>query len=379
MIAPLIALRHDLHRYPDVSGAEHGTAARLVLYLEPTQPTALVQQLGGHGIAAVYDSGRAGPTILLRAELDALPIVEQDGRAHRSVRNGVAHLCGHDGHMAVLVGVAQSLHASPPPKGRVVVLFQPAEETGMGARAVLADPRFATLRPDWAFALHNMPGLPVGALAVAAGPASCASVGVRLCFQGVEAHAAFPETGRSPAPALMALLDWLAPLMQVSPIGPDFQLVTLCHMTLGIPAFGIAPAQAEVWLTLRALTDSGLDALEHRLGLYAAALAARFDLHLKMHRHDHFHATLNDPLAAQLVATAGRAAGVVQTTFDFPMRPSEDFGAFSAQTRTALFFIGAGTDCAPLHNPAYDFPDQIIAPAINVFWAILSEIWANDP
>lgn len=375
----LLALRHDLHRHPDLSGTEAGTAARILRALGPTNPSAIVQTLGGHGLAAVYDSGRPGPCVMLRAELDALPIREVTGRAHRSTRDDVAHLCGHDGHMAILVGVAQHLQDNPPPKGRVILLFQPAEETGAGARAVIADPRFTALRPDWAFALHNMPGLPLGALAVAAGPASCASVGVKLRFQGIEAHAAFPETGRSPAPVLAALIDWLTPMTQVQPMGPMFQLATLCHMTLGTPAFGIAPAHAEIWVTLRALSDPHLDSLERQLRDQATSLAKQFSLHLDISRHDHFNATINDPEAAKIVDKAAQAALVARTAFDFPMRPSEDFGAFSSQTRTALFFMGAGPDCAPLHNPAYDFPDAIIPPACAVFQAILSQIWATEP
>ncbi len=378
MTEDLVTLRRDLHRNPDLSGDEGATAARLLPILLATRPSLVLQNLGGHGLAVVYDSQRAGPTVLLRAELDGLPIQEQNSFAHRSAREGVAHLCGHDGHMAVLVGIAQDLQRKPPPCGRVVLLFQPAEETGVGARAVLADPQFVALRPDWAFAFHNMPKMALGAVAVAAGPASCASVGLRLCFQGVEAHAAFPETGRSPAPALAALLDWLAPLTQVPPMAEGFALATLCHMKMGTPAFGIAPAQAEAWITLRTITDEELAGLEQRVSDYAAILAQQHGLHLTLTRHDHFNATINDSDAAMVVANAAQVAGMQRSRFDFPMRPSEDFGAFSAQTRTALFFIGAGEDCAPLHNPAYDFPDALIATGCTMFHAILAQLLVPD-
>ena len=376
--ANLEALRRDLHRHPDLSGDEGATAARVLSHITATKPSQILQGLGGHGLAVVYDSGRAGPAIMLRAELDGLPIHEQSTFPHASVRDGVAHLCGHDGHMAVLIGVAQFLHQTPPPKGRVILLFQPAEETGAGARAVLADPRFATLRPDWAFALHNMPGMSFGALAVAPGPASCASVGIRIGLQGLEAHAAFPETGRSPAPAMAALLEWLAPLSHVGPLGPDFELATLCHATLGARAFGIAPALAEIWVTLRAVTDHRLEALEKRLSDAATRLAQQHAMNLTISRHDHFNATINDHDAAVIIAQAGADAGIARAAFEFPMRPSEDFGAFSAHMRTALFFMGAGKDCAPLHNPAYDFPDALIPSACAVFQAALARVWGAD-
>ena len=371
----LINLRRTLHRHPDLSGQEAGTAAYLRDQLTQWEPHQIEQGLGGHGLALVYDSKTAGPTVLLRAELDALPIMEHGTHAHRSCREGVAHLCGHDGHMAILCGVARHLHHSPPPRGRVILLFQPAEETGAGARAVLADPRFAALRPDWAFALHNMPGLPLGALAVAAGPASCASVGLELAFRGVEAHAAFPETGRSPAQALHALMDWLAPLGQVPPMGPDFRLATLCHLSMGAPAFGVAPAAAHALVTLRAVSDSGLAAFEGQARAQAQTIAQGHGLELTIARHDHFNATQNDAKATAIVARAAQAAQVARANYAFPMRPSEDFGAFSAQTRTALFFMGAGEHCPPLHNPAYDFPDALIDPAVRVFVRILHQIW----
>jgi amidohydrolase len=377
MTESLTHLRQALHRNPDLSGEEGATADYLAACLAQYGPARIERGLGGHGLAVVFDSASDGPTVLLRAELDALPIQEQGAHAHRSVRDGVAHLCGHDGHMAVLVGIAQRLHRAPPLRGRVLLLFQPAEETGAGARAVLADPRFAALRPDWAFALHNMPGLPLGALAVAPGPASCASVGLALEFSGVEAHAAFPETGRSPAGALRGLLDWLAPLGVVPPMGPDFRLATLCHLSMGTPAFGIAPAHAKAMVTLRALSDDGLAALEGQAIAQAQAIAQDHGVGLAITRHDHFNATLNDPAAAGIVAHAAQSAGIARTDYPFPMRPSEDFGAFSAHTRTALFFMGAGQGCAPLHNPAYDFPDTLIDPAVRVFMQILQTIWAE--
>ncbi|MFN4058339.1 MAG: amidohydrolase [Roseinatronobacter sp.] len=371
----LLKLRHALHQSPDLSGAEGATAALLAHRLGALAGVSLVTGLGGHGLVAVFASDQPGPTVMLRAELDALPISDAGAAPYRSIKPGIAHLCGHDGHMAILFGVAQHLSRTPPAKGRVVLLFQPAEETAAGARAVLADPAFASLRPDWAFALHNMPGLPLGAYAVAPGPASCASVGVTLHLTGVEAHAAFPETGRSPLGAMQAILAALAPDMCVAPMDPDFRLATLCHMALGQPSFGIAPARGVMQVTLRAIHDDGLAALEAELMQTAQTEAARHGLSLDVTRHDHFNATLNDPNAAAIVEAAAQATNLPRTDFDFPMRPSEDFGAFSADTPTALFFLGAGEDCAPLHNPAYDFPDALLAPGVTVFLNILEQVW----
>jgi metal-dependent amidase/aminoacylase/carboxypeptidase family protein len=246
----------------------------------------------------------------------------------------------------------------------LVLLFQPAEETGAGARAVLADPAFSPLRPDFAFALHNMPGLPLGAVAVAAGPASCASVGWRIAVTGRAAHAAFPETGRSPAPLLARLVPHLASL--------PANTATLCHLNMGAPAFGIAPGQAVAHVTLRHASDAGLARLEQDLQAWLAANAGGLDVQIT--RHDHFNATLNDPNAATHVAAARQNLGLEQADFPFPMRPSEDFGAFSTHAKCALFFLGAGEDQPALHDPAYDFPDALIAPGVAMFRQVLAQV-----
>lgn len=374
-VTAVIQLRHQLHANPDLSGREAGTAARIREFLRPTAPAHILEGLGGAGLAVVYDSGQPGPRVMFRAELDALPIVEQTGLAHASCRAGTAHLCGHDGHMAILAGLGLWLEQNPPRAGQVVLLFQPAEETGEGARAVLEDPRFAALQPDWAFALHNMPGMELGTLAVAPGVASCASVGLRVTLCGREAHAAQPETGHSPGAALASLIMALAPHSAAQPMGPGFRLATLCHLNMGTPAFGIAPAQAEVWITLRAYDDAGLEAFEAEIREVVARIGQ--GLSPQISRHDHFHASVNAAEAVDHVIRAQNAVGLAQGSFPMPMRPSEDFGAFSRKTRMALFFLGAGLDQPALHDPAYDFPDALIAPAVALFSQIQRQVQAG--
>ena len=371
-ITALTQLRHALHQAPEVSGAEGATAALVAQFLRETSPDQVITGLGGHGLAVIYDSGQPGPSVMFRAELDALPIMERTGLGYASRTPGVAHLCGHDGHMAIVAGLGLWLGGRRPARGRVILLFQPAEETGAGARAVLNDPQFAPLRPDWAFALHNMPGMALGAVAVGAGPASCASVGLRFRYQGREAHASLPETGASPAPALGALMAGVARYARVQPMGPEFRLATLCHLNMGVPAFGIAPAQAEAFVTLRTLSDSALEGFEHEICTLAREAAQ--DVALEITRHDHFNATLNDPQAAAHVARAASALGVPQGAFALPMRASEDFGAFSAATRTALFFLGAGETHPALHNNDYDFPDALIPTGVSVFARTLEDV-----
>ena len=374
-LADLTALRHALHAAPDLSGEERATAARLRAFLAPGAPDRIVEGLGGTGLAVVYDSGRPGPRVLFRAELDALPIQEQTGLPYASRHSGKAHLCGHDGHMTILAGLGLHFAQHRPSCGQVILLFQPAEETGAGARAVLADPRFAELSPDWAFALHIMPGLPHGAVAVAAGAASCATCGLRIRLRGRETHAAHPEAGRSSAPAVAAILAGLTPYGTPPPMGPDFTLATPCHLMMGEAAFGIAPATAEIWITLRAYDDPGLARFE--AAIRAQITEAAQGLTLEITRHDHFNASINDPSAAEHALQARDALGLAPGDMALPMRAGEDFGAFSTNTRAALIFVGAGEAHPALHRPDFDFPDTLLAPGIALFAQIADQISAE--
>ena len=161
-LVELAAFRRALHARPEISGEEIETAATIAAALKELSPSKIITGLGGHGVAAVFDSSVSGPTVLFRAELDALPIHEISDATWRSEIDGKGHLCGHDGHMTMLLALGRLLSRQPVAKGRVVLMFQPAEEDGSGARAVVADPQFAEIAPDWAFAIHNEPGKPFG-------------------------------------------------------------------------------------------------------------------------------------------------------------------------------------------------------------------------
>jgi len=233
--------RRELHRFPEVSGEEQQTAARIVAALQALHPTDVMTSLGGHGVAAVFDSGAPGETVLFRCELDALPIQEVGDLPWKSQIAGKGHLCGHDGHMTMVLALGRLLARTPVAKGRVVLMFQPAEEDGSGARAVVADPKFDAIKPDWAFAIHN-------------------------------------EPGRHDAEATM-----------VAQRAMD---------TLGVP--------------------HGTDGL--------------------------------------------------------PMRASEDFGVFDWGAKAAMLCLGPGEDYAALHNPDYDFPDDLIPIGATIFERIARDL-----
>ncbi|SIS53645.1 amidohydrolase [Phaeovulum vinaykumarii] len=367
----LTALRHALHAAPDLSGDEGPTAARLGAFLAPLGPAQLIEGLGGTGLAAVFEGAAPGPTLMLRAELDALPIPETNDVPHASRVPGRGHLCGHDGHMAILCAVARVLARRPPLRGRVVLLFQPAEETGQGAAAVLADPRFAALAPDRVLALHNLPGLPLGHVGLVAGPMCCASRGLEITLAGRTAHASMPETGRSPAGALARLIPALTALGTGHPAGgalaPGFRLATITHAALGVPSFGISPGTARLMVTLRSLEDAGMARLCAEAEALIRAEAAADGLCPTLSWHDDFAACTNDPgLIAEWRAPCAKAGLPVIEGLG-PMRWSEDFGRFGAVAPAALAILGAGETHPQLHNPDYDFPDALIAPGAALF------------
>lgn len=193
-IAHLTALRHELHRHPELSGQESATAQRIADELTGLGADRIWRNLGGHGVAAEFKGAAPGPTVLLRCELDGLPIRELSELPYRSSMTGKGHLCGHDGHMVSMLGVGMWL-AARPASGRVILLFQPAEETGAGAKAVVEDVRWPEIRPDYAFAYHNVPGRPLGEIGLRPGPGNCASRGMQILFEGKSSHAAAQEDG----------------------------------------------------------------------------------------------------------------------------------------------------------------------------------------
>lgn len=374
-LVALTEFRRALHRRPELSGHEAETARSILAALTPWSPDGLLTGLGGHGVAAVYDSGQPGPTVMIRSELDALPILELGDIPHASEIPGKGHLCGHDGHSTILLGLARVLARRRPATGRVVLLFQPAEEDGSGAAAVLADPRFAAIAPDWALSLHNMPGVARGRAWLAEGPANCASLGLKIALKGATAHASLPETGRAPTVALARLIDGLRAIGPGGAMGPGFRLATITHLQMGEPAFGIAPGAAELWVTLRGLTDADLDTLLDQARTLARSEADKAGLAVAVSLHDHFHACANHPQATAVLARALDTIGMAHDPGDLPMRASEDFGRFGAAgSRSAMVFLGAGTDHPALHTQTYDFPDDLIAPGVQLFHHAIAEL-----
>ncbi len=366
-LVEIVAFRRALHARPEISNEEEGTAHSVTDFLADTGPDEVLTGLGGHGVAAVYDSGEAGPTVLLRAELDALPIAELSDIPHRSQIAGKGHMCGHDGHTAILTAVGRQLGRQRPARGRVVLMFQPAEETGNGAAGVTADPRYERIRPDFAFSLHNLPGTPLGHVRLKEGVVNCASRGMRIVLTGKTAHSSMPETGVSPMQAISELMPALPPLGSGSFADDDFSMLTVTHASMGEAVFGIAPGHAEVWATLRTRLDARMADLCGAAENLARGIAAAHGLSCEIDYHEIFVASLNEPQAVAHLRSALDAEGVTHDEAELPMRASEDFGRFGHGARSAMFFLGSGERHPALHNPDYDFPDDLIPIGAKVF------------
>lgn len=390
----LTRLRRRLHSRPEPSFGERKTAALIRRELEKCAPDRITGDIGGHGIVALYDSERPGPSVMLRCELDALPIPDRGTHDHRSRNEGYSHACGHDGHMAMVVGVARRLAVRRPPRGSVLLLFQPAEETGEGAGRMLADPKLDGVKVDRSYALHNLPGFESARVLLREGVFAAASVGLEFHFLGSTIHAAYPGQGKSPAPAVSHFMNAVpgAAERAAAPVPKSEKsrtipaegkegrrmepVATVTFVRLGERAFGITPGSASVGVTLRAPDDDTIERMRTDLVERARQLASGSGLGVQVNEHEPFAATVNAPDCVERAAAAARRCGLRTEYPEEPFPWSEDFGRFGTISGIGLIGIGAGVDHPHLHAPDYDFPDTILSAGCNLLMGILEEEWS---
>ena len=366
--------RHQLHSFPELSGNETMTSKSIVDFIAPTNPAEIITAIGGNGVAIIYNGNSAGPTVLLRADMDALPIQESNNFSYKSNIQGVAHLCGHDGHSAILAGVAHAVSQMPIKKGRLVLLFQPAEETGQGAAAVIADPKFAQIKPDYAFALHNLPGFKKGDIFLRNGAFASASTGLIANIKGLSSHAAHPEDGNNPDRALAQMILGLNYIANDKGAFNDFALLTVIHAKLGEVAFGTTPGNATLMATLRTSLDSDIDTLKKLVKDNILTTCKEHKLSHSIEYAEEFPATINNENSVNLIKTASTELGLSYQVLENPFRWSEDFGHFTKISNAALFGVGSGVNHPQLHNEDYDFPDDIIEPSVKLFTQIVEKL-----
>lgn len=366
-------LRSRLFSEAEPANGEERTAAILEEHLSGLDPDELLTGVGGHGVVAVFRGEKEGRTLLLRADMDALPIPRMEEVDGEEVARSCSHRCGHDGHMTILAGVAARLSERRPAAGKIVLVFQPAEETGEGATRVIADARFAALgRPDLAFALHNLPGFELGSIITRRGVFAAASRGLVVEIAGATSHAAEPHRGRSPAMAVSQMIQAFDSAGQYYTGLEDASKVTVIHASLGEPGeFGTSPGTGVVMATLRSHDDGVMSELMDRCSSNAKGICEVFGLSARIGWTQEFDATVNSPEAVDIIegAAAGLDLPVVGRADPFPW--SEDFGRFTGAFTGAMFGLGSGVGTPALHNPDYEFPDPLIPIGISMFERIV--------
>ncbi|MBC8492024.1 MAG: amidohydrolase [Candidatus Marinimicrobia bacterium] len=370
----LLKLRRALHSAPELSRNEEKTAEIIQTHLLKYEPDELITNLGGYGLAAIFHGKSPGLSILLRCELDGLQITEDSDYDYKSRNQGVTHACGHDGHMTIIAGIAWMRRDNLPAKGSVILLFQPSEETGEGAKRVLEDSRFAGIKPDYVFALHNLPGFPLGQVIVREGVFASASKGLIIELRGATSHAAEPEKGRSPTMAVAQLIQGLSSAPQNFVPMHENVKVTVIHAKIGEPAFGTSPGTGIVMATLRTHSDEIMDSLSQRLIAFIHKTASAYNLDVGIKWTEPFPVTVNDDDCVKIVEDSANSIGLGTIYPEKPFPWSEDFGHFTSRFRGALFGLGAGVDHPALHNPDYNFPDDLIEIGIKIYGEIIRRI-----
>lgn len=369
----IIELRHLLHANAELSEQEIETNRILNEWVSKTNPDLQIERIGGYGLAALYKGKEPGKRILIRGDIDALHIPEPNNMSYRSQHEGVSHKCGHDGHAAILCGLASLLTDCRPEKGEIVLLFQPAEETGQGAKAILRDPQFEKILPDTAYGLHNLPGFEAGQILVRKGCFAAASFGLKLVFEGKTAHASQPETGRNPSELLAVLIHQLEKKREMLKEVKPLTTFVITHAVLGEETFGVAPGHAEIWLTLRSFDDKHLELLADQVISLCQAKAKDYLFDFSFSMHEAFAATNSSDANVTVIENAAKRLGLSLGHLTEPFRWSEDFGRFGAVCPVGFFGLGSGYAQPALHNPEYDFPDAILEAGINMFAEIINE------
>lgn len=373
-INKIIDLRKIIHANPELAHSEFSTADTIQKFLWD-KPDKIIKRIGETGIAFIYNSGVTGKTILFRAELDALPIQEINSFPYKSTKENISHKCGHDGHMAILAGLGIILSKHKINKGKIILLFQPAEEIGEGAQKILNDEKFKEIKPDYIFALHNLPGFELGSIITRHENFASASKGMIIKLYGKTSHAAEPENGINPSIAMSNIIVMLNNLVDdLSGKLIDFSLVTVVHANLGEKAFGTNPGYAEVMATFRSYNDDDMKLLTESARLAVKQIAEKENLKEEITYTEEFPATVNNIECIKIIKEVIKENNIKEIKKELPFKWSEDFGHFTYNYKGALFGIGAGLNTPQLHNPDYDFPDEIIETGIMVFYHIAKKI-----
>ncbi|MFA5916394.1 MAG: M20 aminoacylase family protein [Burkholderiales bacterium] len=371
--------RHDIHAHPETAFEERRTSALVAQKLE-SFGLSVHQGLGRTGVVGTLSAGSSARAIGLRADMDALDIQEKNAFGHRSQHEGKMHACGHDGHTAMLLGAAKYLAETRNFDGTVHFIFQPAEENEGGGREMVEQGLFEKFPCESVYGMHNWPGMPVGQFGLRAGPMMASFDIFEIELSGRGSHAALPHTGIDPIVAASALVQALQTIASrnVDPIESAVVSVTQIHAG---DTWNVIPDAAVVRGTTRAFKPDVQDLIERRLRDISASIAAAYGARIKVRYERRYPPLINAAPEAEVCASVMRAMvgpeNVVQVP---PVMGSEDF-AFMLQAKAGCYVFvgnGPGEGGCMLHNPHYDFNDQIL-PLGAGYWSNLVEHILSAP
>jgi len=370
----ITAWRRDFHENPEVLYETVRTAGKVAELLESFGADEVTTGIGKTGVVGVIKgrNGGTGKTIGLRADMDALPIAEATGKPYASKTPGKMHACGHDGHTAMLLGAAKYLAETRNFDGTVVVIFQPAEEGGAGAKAMIDDGLMTRWPIDEVYGMHNYPGMPVGEFAIRKGPIMAATDEFRIEITGKGGHAAKPHETIDPIVVGSKMVSALQTIASRNANPLESVVVSVTVFEAG-NAFNVIPQSALLRGTVRSLNPHIRDLAEERMGAIVKSIADAFDAKAELHFRRGYPVTANHDNQTDFAAEIAEGiAGMGNVNRNIaPMMGGEDFSYMLEERPGAFIFAGNG-DTAGLHHPEYDFNDDLI-PVGCSYWVKLVE------
>jgi hippurate hydrolase len=369
LIEPLIAFRRDIHAHPELGFCEHRTAGRIAEQLRALG-LEVHEGIGRTGVVGVLRNGTSGRSVGLRADMDALPIQEQTNLPYASTTPGTFHGCGHDGHVAMLLGAAQQLSRTRNFDGTVNFFFQPAEEGHGGAREMVNEGLFERFPCDRVFGLHNWPDLPAGTIATRAGPIMGAADKFEIVLEGRGGHAAIPQDTPDAIQAAAVMVQQLNAIIsrRIAATASAVLSITQIH---GGHTHNVIPAEVRVSGTVRTFDPAVQDRIEASIREIAAGIGIANGVTATVDYQRYYPATINDAEAAQEALDAAATVGNALIAPD-PAFTSEDFAFMLQACQGAYIWLGQakGDGGTPLHNPHYDFNDDVLALGIKLHVAL---------
>jgi amidohydrolase len=357
--------RRHLHAHPELSCAESATAAFVSARLAE-MGVAHETGIGGHGVVARLHRPGSNRSVGLRADMDALPIAEANGFAHASQNPGVMHACGHDGHTAGLLAAARVLVEDPGWSGTIHLIFQPAEENGQGAKAMIADGLFDRYPCERLFAWHNWPGMETGKVAIYDRPAFAAGGEWRVTLKGEAGHAAMPHTTRDPVTAMGHLIVALNSIVSRN-VDPMATVALTCSMVHGGTVSNQIPGEVTLTGTLRTFDADLRKAIIARMRAVIEGTAAAMGVTADYEINSTGRVMTDTPAEAALSVAAAEAAGLEHTRDIRPVMGGDDFAFMVDQGRGGSYVMIGNGPVQPggkLHEAGYDFNDAVLEPAV---------------